>query len=78
MFKYKTLKYDNLQDINFEVNNYKNFRKILIDFLNNNPIITYKDFFNEALKISLMNKCTFSIYNNIFINAYYNWRKSSN
>ena len=44
-------KYDNYKEINIEIDNYKNFRLGLIEFLKINPIITYHDFMREAIKI---------------------------
>ena len=71
-------KIENYKEINIEINNYKNFRLGLIEFLKINPLISYKDFLKEALKIYDKNNCTFQIKNNTFSNLYYNWRKTSN
>ena len=49
-------KYDNIQSINLEINNYNNFRRRLIEFLNINPLITYHDLFKESYKIYNTNK----------------------
>lgn len=71
-------KYDNIQSINLEINNYNNFRRRLIEFLNINPLITYHDLFKESYKIYNTNKCSFEISTYTFSNIYYNWRKASN
>ena len=71
-------KFDNFQNINLEINNYKNFRNGLIEFLNVNPMITYPDFVKESYKIYNNNNCTFDIKEHTFSNIYYNWRKTSN
>ena len=73
-----TEKFENYKSINLEINNYQNFKKGLIEQLNLNPLITYRDFVKEAYKIYNNNKCTFEIKENTFTNIYYNWRKSAN
>ena len=71
-------KYENYKEINLEINNYQNFRKGLLDFLNTNPTISYHDFIKEGEIIYNQNKCSFDIKTNTFSNIYYNWRKNSN
>ena len=56
-------KFDNYKEINIEIDNYKNFRLGLIEFLKINPLISYNDFLKESLKIYEKNNCTFQIKN---------------
>ena len=68
----------NLQtDINAEVNNYKKFKDELIAYLDNNPIIKYKNFKLKSIKLYYKNNCQFKITKNTFKNIYYNWRCKS-
>ena len=71
-------KIENYKEINIEIDIYKNFRLGLIEFLKINPLISYKEFLKESLKIYEKNNCSFQIKNNTFSNLYYNWRKTSN
>ena len=70
--------YDNIGNINKEIDNYKNFRKVLIDYLTLNPLIKYSDFRKNASELYEKTKCNFTIENYTFSNIYYNWRKNSN
>ena len=70
--------YDNIGNINKEIDNYKNFRKLLIDYLTLNPLIKYSDFRKNASELYEKTKCNFTIENYTFSNIYYNWRKNSN
>ena len=70
--------YDNLGDINKEIDNYKKFREILIEYLNQNLLIKYTDFRILASGIYEKNNFKFSIENYTFSNIYYTWRKNSN
>ena len=54
-------KFENYKSINLEINNYQNFKKGLIEQLNLNPLITYRDFVKEAYKIIYIG--FFNIYN---------------
>ena len=51
--------YINMADINEEINNYKEFRKQLITFLDKYPIIKYKNFKKKVNKLYIKNKCVF-------------------
>ena len=42
--KFIEQKYENIADINIEVNNYKNFWYEIKEWLDKNPIIKYRDF----------------------------------
>ena len=68
--------YDNIRDINIDIDNYKNFKDCLIKFLNLNPMIKYYDFRKEAYNIYNNNKCSFKIESKTFSNIYYTWRKN--
>ena len=70
-------KFENYKEINIEIDNYKNFRLGLIEFLKINPLISYKEFLKEALNMKKIISI-FQIKNNTFSNLYYNWRKTSN
>ena len=70
--------YDNKEDINCEINNYKKYKELLIDYLNKNPLIKYKDFRYIATKLYDESKCNFNVENYTFSNIYYTWRSKSN
>ena len=70
--------YDNIGNINKEIDNYKNFRKVLIEYLNLNPLIKYLDFRKYVSELYEKTNCSFNIENYTFSNIYYNWRKNSN
>lgn len=70
--------YTNLADINSEINNYKNFKDELINYLNINPVIKYGDFKEKAINLYYKNNCNFKILDNTFKNLYYNWRANTN
>ena len=70
--------YNNIGNINKEIDNYKNFRKVLIEYLTLNPLIKYSDFRKNASEFYEKTKCNFTIENYAFSNIYYNWRKNSN
>ena len=48
---YEEKKIENYKEINIEIDNYKNFRLGLIEFLKINPLISYMDILKETLKI---------------------------
>jgi len=52
---------DTLSDINKEVNNYKKFRKVLQEFLNANPLVTYKSYKEKAEFLYNKIECNFEI-----------------
>ena len=45
-----------LYDINKEVKNYKSFRKYLNEYLNSNPLVSYKIFYIIRLNVRLKSK----------------------
>ena len=68
---------DNISDINKEVNNYKNFRKLLNEFLDANPLVNYKTFKQKADKLYYKIKCVFEIKKNTYKNIYNTWKNSA-
>ena len=70
--------YSNTADINKQINNYKQFREELYNYLDINPIVKYQEFKEKAIKLYKKNNCCFTIKENTFKNIYYNWRRSSN
>ena len=69
--------YENIGDINIEIDNYKKLKKALINYLNSHPTIRSSDFIEKANKFYNKNKCQFKIEKNTFKNLYYNWRNNS-
>ena len=74
----KKIEYENIQSINKEISNYKNFREELINYLNLNPVISFHDFAKEGQSIYDKNNCNFTVSKNTYSNIYYEWRKKSN
>ena len=70
--------YDNSEDVNYEINNYKKFKEVLFEYLNKNPLIKYKDFRITATKLYDESNCNFKVENYTFSNIYYTWRSKSN
>ena len=70
-------KYENIKDIDDEINNYKNMRIELKKFLDSYPTITYSDFIQKAYEIYYRSHCTFTIEKYTFKNIYYTWKKNS-
>ena len=62
--------YDNIGNINKEIDNYKNFWEVLIEHLNLNPIIKYSDFRKYASELYEKTNCSFNIENYTFYNIY--------
>ena len=60
------------------INNYEEFKKSLIEYLNKNPIINYADFRKYATDLYYKIERKFEIKNYTFCNIYYSWRKTSN
>ena len=58
-------------DINKEINNYEEFKKALIEYLNINPIINYMTFRKYATDLYYKINCSFQIKNYTFCNIYY-------
>ena len=68
---------ENLYDINKEVKNYKSFRKYLNEYLNSNPLVSYKTFQQKADILYYKIKCSFEIKKNTLKNIYNSWKKNS-
>ena len=47
--------YENIGDIQNEINNYKEFKKELLDFLEKNPIIKYSTFIKNLFHFIKIN-----------------------
>jgi uncharacterized protein with FMN-binding domain len=69
--------YDNLANIEKEINNFSNYKEALISFLNKNPLIGYNAFKKKAVNIYLKNEYEFCIKKNTLTNIYYSWRNQS-
>ena len=69
--------YENKADIEAEVNNYKEFRKQVKEWLDKNPVIKYRDFKKKAISFYFKCQCNFEIKENTFKNIYYSWRKET-
>ena len=69
--------YNNIADINEEVNNYKEFRESIENYLDKYPLIKYSKFILKANKLYYKKNCNFDIKENTLKNIYYNWRKKS-
>ena len=69
--------YNNIADINDEVNNYKEFRESIENYLDKYPLIKYSKFILKANKLYYKKNCNFDIKENTLKNIYYNWRKKS-
>ena len=69
--------FENIGDINQQIDNYKNMKSALLNYLNSHPTIRSSDFFDKAYKFYNKNNCKFKIEKNTFKNMYYNWRNNS-
>ena len=69
---------DKLSDINKEVDNYKNFRKCIYEYLDANPLVYYKNFKEKAHILYNRIKCKFEIKKNTLKNIYNTWKKTLN
>ena len=73
----KIPEYENLGDINEEIENYKEMKLALYKYLNSHPMVTCKKFIKKGYDIYNKNKCKFDVKNYTFKNIYYTWRKNS-
>ena len=62
--------YDNIGNINKKMDNYKNFREVIIKYLNLNPLIKYSDFRKYASELYEKTNFSFNIENYTFYNIY--------
>ena len=69
--------YENKANIDAEINNYKEFRKEIKEWLNKNPIVKYREFKKKAISLYYRCQCNFEIKDNTFKNIYYVWRKET-
>ena len=70
-------KYENKADIETELNNYKEFRLEIKEWLDKNPIVKYREFKKKAISLYYRCQCNFEIKENTFKNIYYSWRKET-
>ena len=75
--KQKVPEYQNLGDINEQIENYKDLKEKLTNYLNTHPIITVRDFIKKGFKLYDKSSCKFNVENYTFKNIYYTWRKNS-
>ena len=73
----KAQEYQNLGDINEQINNYKDLKEKLTLYLNTHSMITVGEFIKKGYKLYDKCSCKFNVENYTFKNIYYNWRKSS-
>ena len=69
--------FENIGEINQQIDNYKNMKTALLNYLNSHPTIRSSDFIDKAYKFYNKNNCKFKIEKNTFKNMYYNWRNNS-
>ena len=70
-------KYDNIAVINDNITKFADFKKILIDFLNHNPIINFNSFKQKSIEYYMKNNYEFNVSKNTFKNIFYSWRRNS-
>ena len=71
--------YDNYSEIETNICNFEEYKNELINFLNNNPLISIYAFKKHALKLFLSsnNKFNFTLKKSTLDNIYYPWRTNS-
>lgn len=69
--------YDNIADINGNIIKFSYFKKILIDFLNHNPMINFNSFKQKSVDLYMKNKYEFNATKNTFHNIFYQWKRNS-
>ena len=73
----KATEYENIGDINEQIENYKDLKESLQKLLNKYPLLTLKNFIKKGYKIYDENKCKFNVEDYTFKNIFYQWRKNS-
>ena len=73
----KIPEYENLGDINEEIENYNEMKVALNKYLNTHPMIICRKFIKIGYQIYNKNRCKFNVQNYTFKNIYYTWRKNS-
>ena len=68
----KIEKFENIGDINEEIENFKQMKESLLNYLNSHPMIICRDFIKIGFKLYNKNKCLYNVENYI-----YSWRKNS-
>lgn len=69
--------YDNLANVEKTIVNYEEYKEELIDYLNNNPIKSYKNLKKKALDLFLKKDANFTLKKNTLSNIYYKWRANT-
>ena len=69
--------YNNTIEVNREINNYNNYKDILIKKLNSDPLISYGHFKKWATDIYRNSDYNFEIKKNSIKNSYYTWRNNN-
>ena len=69
--------YDNLSNIETEINNFTDYKDDLISYLNKNPLISYTAFKKKAIYIYLNHEYNFTIKKTTLSNIYYKWRNNT-
>ena len=57
----KITEYENIGDINEQIENYKDLKESLQKLLNKYPLLTLKDFIKKGYKTYYENKCKFNV-----------------
>ena len=73
----KNKKYENIGNINKEITKYNEFKNILKDILNKEPLLNFTNFKERAEDIFRENKYEFELKTNTIKNIYYTWRNNS-
>ena len=64
--------FENIGDINEQIENYKSLRNTLTKYLNSHPTISVSDFIKKGYTLYNKNQCKFKIEKHTFKNLYYN------
>ena len=73
----KIKKYENIGNINKEITKYNEFKNILKNILNKEPLINFTNFKEKAADIFRKNNYDFDLKLNTIKNIYYTWRNNS-
>ena len=70
--------YTETQNItNKEIKNYEEYKEILIELLDNNPLLILSNFLKKASELYRNNEYKFSLSKNTLRNIYYKWRNNN-
>ena len=62
---------------NREIKNYEEYKEILLDLLNNNPLLILSNFLKKAIELYRGNEYYFTLSKNTLRNIYYKWRNNN-